>query len=110
MEGYILTDIKSLLGIVYDDTSFDNELIIHINTVLSILTQMGVGPEEGYSISNSYNMWSDFLTDMSKLEMIKSFVYLKVKLIFDPPTGAVLEAYNNQIKELEWRIYISVNP
>ena len=104
----ILTSIKKLLGITEEYTHFDTDIIMHINTVFSILTQMGVGPEEGFSISDNSTMWDAFVTDKTYLEPVKSYVFLKVKLLFDPPLStAVTESINRMISELEWRLYIA---
>lgn len=108
----ILTSIKKLLGITEEYTHFDNDLIMHINSVLMILSQLGVGPSEGYSISSSAQTWTDFLgDDLKKLQSVKSYVALKVRLMFDPPTSSsVMEAINNQIREFEWRLNMAVDP
>lgn len=101
----ILTSVKKALGIAAEYTHFDPDLIMHINSVFSILNQLGVGPEEGFMISNEYNTWSEFIADNSKLEFVKSYMYLKVKLLFDPPTSsAVAESTKRLTDELEWRI------
>ena len=103
----ILSSIKKLLGIAEEYTNFDQDLIIHINSVLMILNQIGVGPVDGYMITNQTDQWSSFLTgDSIKLEFVKSYIYLKVKLLFDPPSNpTVITAINSMIKELEWRIF-----
>ena len=107
----ILTSIKKMLGIVEEYEHFDADLIMHINSVLSILTQLGVGPSEGFSIKDKTASWNDFLSDSKNLESVKSYVYLKVRLIFDPPlTSSVTEAINRMISELEWRISVAVDP
>lgn len=107
----ILTSIKKLLGIDPDYTHFDADLILHINSVFSILNQLGVGPSTGFAIADSYAVWTDFLGESLKLELVKTYVSLKVKLIFDPPlSSAAMEAVKEQIKELEWRIAVTVNP
>lgn len=104
----ILTSIKKLLGIAEEYTHFDADLIMHINSVLSILTQIGVGPAEGFSIEDDTDVWTDFIQDNKRLESVKSYTYMKVKLMFDPPlSSAVMESYNRTISELEWRILIS---
>lgn len=101
----ILTSIKKLLGIDEDYEQFDVDLIMHINSVMAILTQLGVGPENGFSIHSKDDVWSDFLSDSPRLGFVKSYVNLKVRLLFDPPTGsALIEAIDRQIGELEWRI------
>lgn len=105
----ILTSIKKLLGIAEEYEHFDSDLIMHINSVLSILTQIGVGPSDGFSIEDKYATWVDYIGEDVKLEAVKSYVYLKVKLLFDPPLGsAVMEALNKSINELEWRLSVAV--
>ena len=107
----ILTSIKKLLGIAEEYTHFDPDIIMHINSVFSILTQIGVGPSEGFSISDSYAAWSDYLPNDSRLESVKTYMYLKVKLLFDTPDrSAVMEATNRMINELEFRISVMVDP
>lgn len=109
MNESILTSTKKVLGITEECTSFDTDLILHINSVLGILTQMGVGPEDGFSIQSKDETWSDFI-DNTGLEMVKSYVCLKTRLLFDPPSSsAVLESTNKMIAELEWRIHIHVD-
>ena len=106
----ILTSIKKLLGIAEEYTHFDSDLIIHINSVLSILTQIGVGPAEGFSIKDESSVWEDFVPENSKWELIKSYTYMKVKLLFDPPlSSAVIESTNRIISELEWRIQVAAD-
>lgn len=103
----ILTSIKKMLGIADDYTHFDTDLIIHINSVLSILSQLGVGPSKGFSIEDKFASWSDFIPEGMNLESVKSYVYLKVRLLFDPPaSSAVIESTNKLLSELEWRINI----
>lgn len=107
----ILTSIKKLLGIAEEYEHFDTDLIMHINSVFSVLTQLGVGPSGGYSIADKYATWDDFVSDRSKIEMVKSYVHLKVKLIFDPPlSSAVMESMNRMISEFEWRLNVAVDP
>ena len=104
----ILTSIKKLLGIPEDYTQFDPDVIIHINSVLMILNQLGVGPSEGFSIQDSSAVWTDLVPDTRRIESIKSYVYLKVKLLFDPPqNSAVTSSYEKLIAELESRINIA---
>lgn len=105
----ILTSIKKLLGITEEYTHFDADLIMHINSVLMALRQMGIGPSNGFSITGPYETWEDFLGDeLSMLESVKSYTYHKVRLMFDPPTSsALMEAINRQIGELEWRLNIT---
>lgn len=106
----ILTSIKKLLGITAEYTQFDTDLIIHINSVFSILTQLGVGPSTGFSIHDEYSVWTDFLPEDPKLEMVKTYVYLKVRLMFDPPDrSAVADAMKRQIDELEFRLNVAAD-
>lgn len=104
----ILTSIKKLLGIVDEYKHFDNDIIIHINTALFTLKQLGVGPKEGFSIEDKTAVWTEFC-DISKIEAVKTYVYLKVRLLFDPPaSSAVMDAIKNQISELEWLLNVEV--
>lgn len=101
----ILTSIKKLLGIAEDYEHFDQDVIMHINTVLAILTQLGVGPETGFSIADKSTKWNEFISNKLYYEPVKTYVYLKVKLLFDPPQSSiVLEATNRMIGELEFRL------
>ena len=103
-EDSILTSIKKSLNIAEDDTHFDTDVIININSAISILTQIGVGPAEGYSIVDKNNVWSELFTD-KRLNLIKTYLYLKVKLVFDPPlSSAAIDAIKEIIAEDEWRI------
>lgn len=105
----ILTSVKKIIGISEEDESFDTDLIMHINSVLMILNQLGVGPEDGFSITDKSAVWTDVIGDNKLIEATKTFVGLKVRLIFDPPTSsAVLDSINKTISELEWRINIMV--
>lgn len=105
----ILTSIKKLLGISADYTHFDDDIIIHINSVFMTLTQLGVGPSEGFIIEDESARWIDFISDPIKLQAVKSYVYLKVKLLFDPSlSSAVIESANRTISELEWRLNFEV--
>ena len=105
----ILTSVKKMLGIPAEYTYFDPDVIMHINSVFTILTQLGVGPEDGFSINDESAIWSDFIKDDKKLESVKSYVFLKVKSLFDPPTSSsVLEAANRMISEFEWRLNVTV--
>ena len=107
----ILTSIKKLLGIAEEYTHFDADLIMHINSVFSILTQIGVGPPEGFSIKDESSVWGDFVPEKSKWELVKSYTYMKVKILFDPPLiSSVIESMNRMISELEWRIQVAADP
>lgn len=101
----ILTSIKKVLGIYEEDTSFDVDIIMHINTVFMILRQMGVGPPEGFSITGSYETWDNYIDDISLIESVKTYVALRVRLMFDPPaSSAIVDVMNRTITELEWRL------
>lgn len=105
----ILTSVKKLLGIVDEYKHFDNDIIMHINSALFTLKQLGVGPSEGFTITDKDAAWTDFIKDVTEVEAVKSYVYLKVKLVFDPPaSSAVMEAIKNQISEYEWRLNVEV--
>ena len=105
----ILVSIKKMLGISEDVKIFDADIIIHINSVLMILNQLGVGPSKGFSITDATSTWSEFIPNESSIEAVKSYVYLKVRLLFDPPTSsAAIESYNKMIAEFEWRINVMV--
>lgn len=101
----ILDSIKKLLGITADNTDFDEMIIIHINSAFTNLLQLGIGPTTGYKISSKDNKWSEFLSAYDQLESVKTYVYLKTKVVFDPPlNSSVLESFNANIKELEFRL------
>ena len=101
----ILNSIKKMLGITEEYDAFDAILVMNINSIFMSLNQLGVGPSEGFSIIDETDKWSDFIKEDPRLESIKSYVYLKVKLLFDPPmNSAVIDSVNHQIYELEWRI------
>ena len=110
MDDSILISIKKLLGIGEDDEQFDPDILMHINSVFMILTQIGVGPESGFSIQDDSSKWTDFVSDINEIEAIKSYIYLKVRLLFDPPTSSsTIEAINSLISELEWRLNVIVD-
>lgn len=109
MNESILTSIKKLLGITEEYKHFDTDIVIHINTVFMILMQLGVGPETGFTISDDTSVWGDFLTSSAQLEAVKSYVYLRVRMLFDPPQGSVATSMENLIKELEFRLNVEVD-
>ena len=102
----ILTSIKKLLGIAEEYEHFDADLIMHINSVFLILTQIGVGPSDGFIITDSNATWNDFVPgDAKKMHAVKTYVYLKVKLLFDPPSNSTLiESTKALINEYEFRL------
>ena len=98
----ILTSIKKLLGPEETDTQFDEDIIIYINSAIMRLNQLGIGPSEGYSIKDKENKWSELIGTRKDLDAVKSYIYLKVRLIFDPPqSGFLVDAIKSQITELE---------
>ena len=106
----ILTSIKKLLGIMSDYTNFDDDIIIHINTAFAMLNQLGVGPEGGFMIVDANSRWEDYTTEKN-LNMVKTYIYLKVRLLFDPPTSsALIESINRTLSEIEWRIFLEGDP
>lgn len=107
MRDSILTSVKKHLGIDESYTAFDEIIITDINSVIAILYQLGVG-NSGFSIQGSDETWEDYIGSNINVEFVKTYVCLKVKLMFDPPSGAAMEATKNTIDELEWRISISV--
>lgn len=107
----ILLSIKRLLGIDLICEDFDDEIVIHINSVLVILSQLGVGPPGGFNVTDTSQTWSMFAGGRTDIEFIKTYVFMKVKLIFDPPQGSsAIESMNRVISELEWRINVAVDP
>ena len=105
MEESILISIKKLLGIEKDYDQFDQDIIIHINSSLMSLNQLGVGPKKAFTIANSGASWKDLLGDTTMFEGVKTYIYLKVRLVFDPPiNSSVMDSIKEQIKELEWRL------
>lgn len=105
----ILNSIKKLIGMDPEYTQFDTDLIIYINSIFAILKQVGVGPENGFSISDDSATWDEYLPDYDKnFEFVKTYIQQRVKLVFDPPlTSSVLDAMKETIKELEWRLNIA---
>lgn len=107
MEDSILISTKKILGLADDYTAFDLDIITHINTAFSTLTQLGIGPVEGFMIEDSRDVWDDYLADDLQLNSIKSYVFLRVKQLFDPPTTSYLiDAQERQIAQLEWRLNV----
>ena len=101
----ILTSVKKLLGIAEEYTQFDTDIIIHINTIFMALQQMGIGPNDGFSITDENDLWTDFMQDSILLNSVKTYMYLRVKLLFDPPlTSSTVDSFNKLISELEFRM------
>lgn len=101
----ILSSVKKALGIAEEYFAFDVDIIMHINSALAVLSQMGVGPEGGFSIENETPVWNDYLENDARLNLIKTYIYMNVRLLFDPPnTSFGINLLNEKIKEYEWRI------
>lgn len=102
----ILTSIKKLLGIHEEYTNFDMDIIIHVNTAFATLNQLGVGPSAGFMIEDSETTWDEYVTSCN-MTMVKTYIFLKVRMLFDPPTSAALfDSTSQMIKELEWRLIL----
>ena len=111
IEQSIFKTIKSLLGPDADYEVFDNDILIFINSALATLTQLGIGPSTGFRITGETETWQDLLGDYEDLESVKTYIYMKVKLVFDPPSNStVLSAYQESCKEFEWRLNVAVDP
>lgn len=107
MNESILTSIKAQLGIQEEYTAFDQQIIMHINSVLMVLSQLGVGPAAGFAISDKTAVWNDFLASDKNLEATKSYVGMRVRMLFDPPTTSVVaDSMNRMINEFEWRLNV----
>jgi hypothetical protein len=105
----ILRSIKSLLGVANEDTNFDNELIMHINSAITVLTQLGVGPDTGFKIIGYDETWSSLIGDKPILESAKTITYLRVRNAFDPPqTSFQIDSFKKQCEELEWRLDVAI--
>jgi hypothetical protein len=103
----ILNSVKKVLGLAEDYTVFDEDVIMHINTAFSTLTQLGVGPPEGFMIVDATAEWDEFIVDDIQYNSVKSYVFLKVQMLFDPPqTSYLITAKEKQIQELEWRLNV----
>lgn len=105
----ILNSIKKLIGVGDGDLNFDTDLIMFINGVLMSLNQLGIGPPEGFSISDETQIWTDLIGTRKDLDGVRTYIYLKARLVFDPPQSSFLvEAIKQQITELEWRLNVQV--
>lgn len=107
MSESILTSTKKILGIEEDYTAYDVDILMHINSVFSTINQLGIGPVDGFSIEDADATWDAFLGSDLRLNSVKQYVYLQVRLFFDPPsTSYLVDAFKNQVKELEWRLNV----
>lgn len=111
MEESILNTIKKMLGPDPSYDAFDTDIIVHINMALSTLTQLGVGPASGFRITGADETWGDFLGEAVDLDSVKTYVYCKVKMLFDPPSSSfVMNAMEKTCEELAWRLNVAVDP
>lgn len=105
--GSILDDTKKILGIDSSYTAFDLDLITHINSVFTTLNQLGIGPLQGFRIEDNTSKWEEFIGDDLNLNSVKTYVYLRCRLLFDPPTNSFLiKSLDEQIREMEWRLNV----
>ena len=99
-----------MLGITDEYTQFDADIIMHINSVFMILNQLGVGPDECFTIEDDVATWNEFIPNGQNLELVKSYIYLKVRMLFDPPASStVMQSMNQAISEFEWRLNAAVD-
>jgi len=112
MDDSILDTIKKMLGITSEDTSFDTDIIVFINAAFMTLKQLGVGPTEGFSITDLNSIWSDFTDNEAMLGTIQNYIYMKVRIVFDSSSlsSSVLSAMQQSIREFEWRMNVEVDP
>jgi len=106
----ILVDVKKLVGIAATDSSFDTDIIIHVNDAFQRLHQLGVGPSSIFTISSSQETWADFFSSTTQMPMVLSYIALYVRRAFDPPTGGTLDSLDRQIQEKEWLLNATVDP
>lgn len=111
METSILKTVRTSLGILPDFTEFDAELIVAINSALMAVSQLGIGPNGGFSISDDTATWTELFNSVSNIEAVKSYVVLKTRLEFDPPgTSFLMDSFNRQLDELGFRLMVEVDP
>ena len=102
----ILDSVKKSIGIDKEYTAFDPDIVMHINSVLATLNQLGIGPDAGFAIEDSSATWTEFIGDDPRYNSVKTYLFLKVRTLFDPPTAShLMTAMNEQIREFEWRIH-----
>ena len=107
MTDSILNSIKKILGLDPLYTAFDLDILMHINTVFTTLNQLGIGPENGFAIEDDQATWVSFLGTDPRFNSVKTYVYLRVRMLFDPPTTSYLiSAMKEQVSELEWRLNV----
>ena len=110
MDESILNTIKKLLGIDSSYNAFDQDIIVHINTTINILYQLGLDSCKGFYVQDETETWGDLLSNNDILNLVQTYVYLRVKSMFDPASGSVNESLNRIQQELEWRINVMVDP
>lgn len=111
MEDSILISIKKLIGLEADDTSFDVDLIMHINSAIDVLRQLGVDKDSGFYVEDDSATWDEYLQSSEYFQLVKTYIYMKVRKWFDPPqNGTTMDALSSSIAELEWRINVTVDP
>lgn len=111
MEESIFKTIKALLGPDAEYDVFDQDILVFINSAISILCQIGVGPSTGFRVTGETETWGDLLGDSDRIDSVKDYIYMKTKLGFDPPANSsVMSAYNEACKELEWRLNVAADP
>ena len=104
----VLVSVKKALGIPRDHEEFDSDIMMHINSTFAKLYQMGVGPRDFvYKIEGEDDLWSDFVEEKTDIEMVRSFMYIEVRLMFDPPTASLLTSLQERQKEYEWRLMVA---
>ena len=107
MTDSILVSIKKMLGLDYEYTPFDSDVLTHINSALMTLCQMGIGPREGFIVTDYSQTWRDFITNRVMIGAVKTYVYLQVKMLFDPPTNSyVMDAMKTQSEQILWRLNV----
>lgn len=107
MEDSILKNVKKVLGIAATYKIFDEDVLMHINAAFSVLNQLGVGPLEGFMIEDDGAEWGDFDVLQPQLNLVKTYIFLKVRILFDPPTTSYLiDAVTKQIEQYEWRLSV----
>lgn len=108
MEQSILTSVKKVLNVSEYTTVYDQDILMHINSVFGTLNQLGIGPSSGFSIDDASAVWGDYVSSLNQLNLVRSYMYLKVRMLFDPPgTSFHLDAIKEQVAEFEWRLNVS---
>lgn len=111
VQNSILHDVKQMVGQEWDDNTYDLDIIVHINSVFFELQQIGVGDESGFEISDETTLWDAYLGGDKNLNAVKTYIYIKVRLLFDPPsTGPLLTSLEKQAEKLEWRLMVHTDP